>query len=266
MSAPSICESFRSLAFSTFNMLSRARRLDHQLLEETITDLNLLELKDRHSTEVTCRNFTKREEGLNGADWEWWLTNSAQTSWLGLRVQAKVLNLATGSFPHLHYRRGSSAYQSTKLKSSAFAAGLVPLYCYYLHDSRLSTILLEDCGTFPYAAESYGCSLGTVTAVERLRRAKRDDLRAVLADAVPWHCFVCCSGYGGSDLPSRAWSLVQNRLKAVRSGEEAVLDGYSLGPRGRPPPHVLAAIEGQEPESTPAGIRGVLVIRASNDA
>lgn len=247
-------------------MLSRARRLEHQLLEETVTDLNLLELKDRHPAEVICRNFTKRQEGLNGADWEWWLTNSARNSWLGLRVQAKVLHLASNTFPHLHYRRGLSAYQSTKLKNSAFAEGLVPLYCYYLHDSNLSATLPNVCGTFPHATESYGCSLGTVATVERLRKAKRNDLTAVLADAVPWHCLVCCGGYGGDDLPSRAWSLVQSRLRTTRTGEEAVLDGYRLGPRGRPPAHVLAAVDGQESETTPAGIRGILVIRARDDA
>ena len=77
----------------------------HQPLEETFTDLNILELKCRHPTEIYSEVFTKRREGVNGADWEWWLTNKSRSLWLGLRVQAKVLHLANNTFEHLHYRR-----------------------------------------------------------------------------------------------------------------------------------------------------------------
>jgi hypothetical protein len=121
-----LCETFRLLSYETWGRLGRARRIGHQLLEETFTDLNLLELKDRHPTQVYTKVFTKPQEGLNGADWEWWLTDSKRSEWLGIRIQAKVLDLTTDSFPHLHYKSGR-IYQATKLKRDCKNLGLADL-------------------------------------------------------------------------------------------------------------------------------------------
>ena len=74
-----LCETFRSLAFRTFEQMGRARRVGHQPLEETFTDTNILELKDRHPAEIFCQTFTKPQEGINGADWEWWLTDASKS-------------------------------------------------------------------------------------------------------------------------------------------------------------------------------------------
>ena len=114
-----LCETFRALAFRTFDQMARARRVGHQPLEETFTDTNILELKDRHPTEIYCRTFNKHEEGKNGADLELWLTNHSMSSWLGMRLQAKVLHIESDTFPHLHYKSGKSKkYQLSKLKKS----------------------------------------------------------------------------------------------------------------------------------------------------
>jgi hypothetical protein len=239
------------------------------MLEETLTDLNLLELKDRNPFEIYCRSFTKREEGLNGADWEWWLTNQDRTSWLGFRIQAKVLNLNADEFTHLHYKRGI-AYQATRLKNAALRGGLVPLYCFYLHHPALmATHRPRGCGTFAPKAEHLGCSLSSVEHVERLRKAKKKDLGAVLSNAVPWHCLVCCAGFGGEDLPTRAWAYVRNRLgEPVRRRSGRVLADVQVppGPREQPPQHVLATMEGLEAVNPPSDIRGVVVIVGSDDA
>src|SRR5688572_13448409 len=100
----SLCETFKNRSSSTWTLLSKAREVDSQLLEETLTDLNLLELKLKHPREIITKSFTKPREGLTGADWEWWLTGP-KSLWLGFRVQAKVLNLRSGMYEHLHYRR-----------------------------------------------------------------------------------------------------------------------------------------------------------------
>jgi len=129
---PSLCETFRTLAFKTFDQMGSARRVGHQPQEETFTDTNILDLKVRHGDEIHSRTYNKRQEGLNGADWQWWLTNQAMDSWLGLRVQAKVQNLEADSFDHLHYQSGKSkTYQSSILKRECAKEGLIPLYCLY---------------------------------------------------------------------------------------------------------------------------------------
>lgn len=263
--AISLCETFRSLAFSTHTQLAKGRRVGHQPLEETFTDLNILELKDRHPSEIFSKTFSKRREGVNGADWEWWLTNSSRSSWLGLRVQAKVLHLATDSFPHLHYKSGTpKTYQLSKLKSEAARDGLFPIYCFYTHGTSLKTASGLPCQSFPYAPESYGCALTSITHVANLQAAGEvHDLVSVMAAAVPWHCLVCCTGYSKGDLPTRARAY----LEATFNVSESVArdQGVGLELRSRPPRHVLDALEGREAEDLPQGVQGVLIIAPHDD-
>ena len=80
---PTLCGTFTSLAVRTFDHLGRARTVGYQPLEETFTDTNILDLKYKHPREVYPHIFSKRDEGVNGADWEWWLTNRLRSNWLG---------------------------------------------------------------------------------------------------------------------------------------------------------------------------------------
>lgn len=260
----SLCETFRSLAFLTYTQLAKGRRVGHQPLEETFTDLNILELKDRHPSEIYSKTFSKNREGVNGADWEWWLTNSSRSLWLGLRVQAKVLHLATDSFPHLHYRSGApKTYQLNKLTSESARDGLFPLYCFYTHGSH-SNPSFQPCKSFPYAPESYGCALTSVDHIADLQAAGEvHDLASVMSAAVPWHCLVCCSGYSKGDLPTRAWAYLQATFEISESAK--LKEGIRRGPRAFPPRHVLDALEGREAEDLPNGVQGVLVIAPRYD-
>ena len=260
----SLCETFRSLAFSTHAQLAKSRRVGHQPLEETFTDLNILELKDRHPFEIYSKTFSKRREGVSGADWEWWLTNNLRSAWLGLRVQAKVLHLATNSFPHLHYQSGTpKTYQLDKLKSEAARNGLFPLYCLYTHGTSHRGTSALSCRTFSYAPESYGCALTSISHVASLQATgKAHDLASVMSAAVLWHCLVCCTGYATGDLPTTAWSYLQ----ATFGASETLNGGHArLGPRESPPPHVLDALEGREADDLPNGVQGVLVIAARDN-
>jgi hypothetical protein len=276
-----LCASFRALAFRTFDQLGKGRRVNHQPLEETFTDNNILELKDRHMSQIYSRIFNKREEGLNGADWEWWLTNSSRTLWLGLRVQAKVLHLESNKFTHLHYRSGKS-YQLGKLKRESSRLGLIPLYCLYVHEGSGVRIPRRICRPLPHtpkskgpiycrspfhAVELYGCSIASLGHIESLQKAGEiNDLAPVMKKALPWHCLVCCSRHGGFDLPSRAWSMLKGEFGIKESRKRVVKDklNYSLGPavglRDDPPHYVHAAMKGFESDTIPDGLRGVLVI------
>ncbi len=266
-----LCETFRALAFRTFDQMGRARRVGHQPLEETFTDTNILELKDRHPDEIYCRTFNKPEEGRNGADWEWWLSNHAMTSWLGLRVQAKVLHLTSDTFAHLHYKSGKSkVYQLTKLKREAAKEGLVPLYCIYSHEATTPRVSPRRCGSFAQASEAYGCALATLAHIEELQVAgEKRDYADVLRGALPWHCLVCCSGYGGDDLPSRAWSLLQGGMdvksaRLRRASAEAVGRAPLIGIRSGAPEYVCAVIEGRAEDTSPKKVGGVLVLRGKD--
>lgn len=261
-----LCDTFRYLALETFSRIGRARYSRHQPLEETFTDINLLELMYRHPNNIYCQTFTKPQEGKNGADWEWWLTDANETCWLGLRVQAKVLHLGTNSFAHLHYKSGT-AYQTTKLKRAAAADGLVPLYCFY------TDVPPNVTGWRRFdSAETYGCSLATVEHIEGLRKEGGiKDFASVLSNAMPWHwlvCNDCINVFNGKKLtlPEKAWVLLGNQepvsFSLERHRDEWVNDyPPSPGVRAIPPGYVRRVMEGLEPEGMPYDIRGILVVK-----
>lgn len=258
-----LCETFRELSFSTWTHLGRARRIGHQPLEETLTDINMLELKDRHADEVFTRTFTRPQEGVNGADWEWWFTDDSMTKWLGIRVQAKILKLSSNRFEHLHYRKGKT-YQAAKLKRVAAKDGLVPMYCVFTHWSNGHLRNWWPCGTFGPAMENFGCSMLATKHVDALRRNSHEDsLAPVMECAVPWHCLVCCAGYGGSDLPERVWSFLQKGLGIKPSGRKPK-EAPQIGIRERPPNYVRMVIEserGKDFDGPDKDLRGIVVFR-----
>jgi len=259
----SLCEDFRLLAYDTWGRLGRARRVGHQLLEESFTDFNLLELRDRHSAQVYTRVFTKPQEGLNGADWEWWLTDSRRSEWLGLRIQAKVLELKSDSFSHLHYKSGR-VYQATKLKRTCRRLGLIPLYCLYMHSSS-PIPSKHSCRTFGRVDEAFGCSLLPVRHVERLRKSGgRNGLADVGKHCFPWHCLICCVGFGGSSLPQSAWAFLQRVLR-LRDSPRRSDDFIPVGVRSRPPSYVREVFEGGPKENPDPALRGITVLVGTED-
>lgn len=265
---PHLCHTFLNLALETHDRLKAARSVGHQLLEETITDLNILELKRRHPTEIYCQTFTKPQEGINGADWEWWLTDPTRSRWLGLRVQAKVLELKSDTFAHLHYRpKRGRAYQSTRLKAAAEADGLIPMYCVYAHPPASAT------GWAKYgSSETYGCALLQVKDVERLRRrGKSNDFVSVMSRRVPWSWLVCVGSVWSSD--GRTLTLPDLISGALLHGdplfgfneEEGAAGDHRQPPRPgvrrAPPAYVSALMEGQPVGDLDKALRGVLVIQ-----
>src|SRR5690349_12453538 len=98
-----LCDTFKKQSSTTWNLLLKARRVKSQLLEETLTDVNLLEFKIKHPREIITKTFTKPKEAVTGADWEWWLTGPSG-DWLGFRLQAKVIELQSSLYEHLHYK------------------------------------------------------------------------------------------------------------------------------------------------------------------
>jgi hypothetical protein len=262
-----LCHTFRKLARETHDLLKAARGVGHQLLEETITDVNILELKRLHPREIYCQTFTKPQEGIIGADWEWWLTDSTRSRWLGLRVQAKVLELKSDTFAQLHYRpKRGRAYQSTRLKAAAEKDGLIPLYCLYAHPPASAT------GWAKYGSgEEYGCALLQVKEVERLRRrGKLTDFASVMCKTLPWSSLVCIGSAWSSDgrtltLPDVSGALLQSDPLFGLEEEEAANVEHRHPPRpgvrSAPPAYVTALMEGQPLDDLDKALRGVLVIQ-----
>jgi len=104
--------------------------LNTTLGEESITDFFLLSLKKHASGKIQVRSFTRPEEYITGADWEWWLTGPSGKR-LGVRVQAKVISFPKLEYAHLHYKRSDGTYQCDQLITDAIKNGAIPAYCIY---------------------------------------------------------------------------------------------------------------------------------------
>jgi len=272
----SLCQAFRRRAARTWDLIDRAERSKHRLGEETITDLNLLELKERHPSEIIVTTYTKPVEGREGADWEWWLTGRSKL-WLGFRVQAKIIDTSTATFPHLHYRKNAnSPYQSDTLITRSLTAvpPRIPVYCLYSYWAPSFGNPVWDCRRFPPRAHAYGCSLLSAYAVVRLRiSAAANALSHVRPDMTPWHCLICCSGYGGGDLPTRASSywratrlekdrqVLSLRPGADDAGSADLFATYArIAPVDSPPAYVLAAMEGIAVEERDPALQGLFIV------
>jgi hypothetical protein len=189
-----------------------------------LTDLNLLELKEKHPYEVITETITRPKEGKIGADWEWWFTGPSKL-WLGFRVQAKVININSNEYEHLYYskkdKNNKIVYQYDLLIDSALKAKnsrrLIPLYCLYSNWSGEKIDLSWPCETFKRNVRSYGCSVMSAFAVKylNLKSSGTDkDIRSLLPYMRPWQCLICCDAYGIGDLPQRALSFWKNNVKA----------------------------------------------------
>jgi hypothetical protein len=223
-----LCKTFQSIARKTWARIGKGRRVQHQLLEDTLSDLACLQLKSKHPSEIITRTFNKVQEGVTGADWEWWLSDPSRRLWRGLRVQAKVLNVASGRFEQLHYvtRRGIS--QIDLLEADAARHRAVPLYALYLESPMLLVRKNPQgwpCLSYPFTPQLFGCAITSTSAVRSINR--RDGLHDVIPFAHPWHCLVCCNGYGGGSLPERADHFLLERSLASREGS-SVLDTAQL--------------------------------------
>lgn len=259
----SLCDTLKRLSLDTWDKLEASRGAKFQLKEETITDLNILALKTKHSREVSTTVFTKKQESRVGADWEWWF-RSAANRWIGLRIQAKIINLRDDAFHHLHYRTSQSSYQSDTLIAHALCSQhpTIPLYCFYLHTYNNAYLAAWHCGTLPSLKHLYGCSLASAWAVQKLRRPLRNHLADVQDFLRPWHCMACCTNYGPGDL---AINIDQYARAHFGLNELSQLD-LSSGFRDSfvtdsAPPHVRAIFENemQEIEPPDEDIRGVVI-------
>lgn len=86
-----------------WDRLREARVHNFQIGEESLTDFIILNMKKWGARKIAIKTFTRHQESVNGSDWEWWFTGPSG-AWLGMRVQAKVLNLASAKYEHLHYK------------------------------------------------------------------------------------------------------------------------------------------------------------------
>jgi hypothetical protein len=183
----SLLHTLLKLGHSTSENLKFAHSPDVKVSfgEETITEMNLLEIRRRHPQIVTLRTFSKSQESKNtGADWEWHIIGRAYT--LKMRVQAKRIHKAGGIGNLKQMGKGAAKPQIDLLIEDAKANSLFPAYCFYCAEPQRSYWVK---GTQEGKAEPFetGCLIADAEIVKSKAPKKLSEIEK---DTVPWH-FLC---------------------------------------------------------------------------
>lgn len=183
---------FENLASATWQRICLGKAYKISQGEETITDLNLLELARANCPEINIIKTPKTKEPDIGTDWEWWIGNN-RLGWLRYAVQAKKIEPKSTRYDALrHEVRGTP--QIDILEKYAREKGSIPLYCFYnyLEDNSLGRYW--HCN-FSYKVNQFGC---TVTPSKNVRTAlsqygtKNFRFLHDFDNTKPWRCLVSC--------------------------------------------------------------------------
>jgi hypothetical protein len=156
-----------------WNEIKETLDISRSLKEESITDFFLKKLTIEAKPFLIIHDFTKKEEAVNGADWEWWFLVGGFG--LAFRVQAKVVGFSStkiDTYPQLHYKSGG---QTQKLINRALAENMIPIYCLYTfwnHSAlvpRLSCVSRGD-------LEHFGVSVVSAGKVKSIKSKKIIDI------------------------------------------------------------------------------------------
>ncbi|MEO1150665.1 MAG: DUF6615 family protein [Pseudomonadota bacterium] len=150
--------------------------------EETITEINLLELQRRHPQAVQLKTFSRRAEATNGADWEWHIIGRHWV--LKLMVQAK--RLAANNVLKIKYTvRSTGADQLDTLIAASAAANCRPIYCLYCTEAQRRAWAIENRQHDDQQEYSqYGCLICDANDV---RGISPKSLQEIEDKCVPWH-------------------------------------------------------------------------------
>src|SRR5687767_14311617 len=101
----------RQICRRTNRLIEGAKATRLGVLEETITDINLIDIAQRHPSHVRTKKYTRIEEGQSsGADWLWFLGRPGE--WFALLVQAKLISYKTRKCIGLRQRTPGGGLQS----------------------------------------------------------------------------------------------------------------------------------------------------------
>lgn len=244
-----LCYSFQKIASWVWQKIELSEKSGLAFSEETITETILLELATNHPANVKIKAFTKKTEGVNGSDWEWWIGSPGR--WLGMRVQAKKIKLPSETFAPLQkygVKKGSKIGQIDKLLSHAKADQLNAAYCLYFVSKKWPMLrawpVYNIVGGGPVSPQ--GCLIADATAVKAVGK---DSLAALAPVCVPWHLLVCHCG-GGKFNPGSPADAGYAMLQTSRQLAASLLNADDLGdapqflPRSELPAHISYMREG----------------------
>lgn len=211
MTSPAAIRLFEELAAGTWDRIKYGEELRCRQGEETITDINLLELKRANLSSVAVDKVDKQRERDTGLDWEWWIGSNSE-GWWRYAVQAKRIS-ASGRYRSLRHHIGAR-FQIDLLETYANANRCIPLYCFYNYLPLQNGAQYWHC-PLPYEESQFGCTvvpLDSVRIAFPQREPKTFEALHEHRSARPWRCVVKCPEI------NRARTGVDHPLASVANG------------------------------------------------
>ena len=234
----SLCATFWHMAQTIWVDLGDARKFNLHLGEETITETFTLDVQRLHEHEVFTLQFNKMQEARNGADWEWWLTDGQW--WVGILIQAKVLNHKSNTYSHIKHKvRGSNTSQIRLLIQEAARKRIAPLYFLYNHTNLNSPPIHWNCCR-PIYMQQLGCAIAHASSIDTIIKQGGAGIVKVSAASLPLQCLACCPWIESpaATLPLVADGILR-RLANLNSSDGPTDTSYL---RREPPDYVKSMI------------------------
>lgn len=252
-----LCETFRSQAGLTWSLFKRSRRTGIPIHEETITQIVLSEIVDKHSDTIITHASNKREESDHKGDWLWVFPEhgSYNEKGIAIRVQAKRLYEDGDKYKALD----NSQLQG--LINKAKGDKCVPMYCFYNHEGARGVQFRSSSCHHRYRKPScWGCSVALATSVQATNSNKIEDLFKCMR---PWHELVC---FGREGLLSRVCSSLNDLPRVGDKTENVEIHDFSEWIREAI--HVIMRSKNWEREDNrlepllkKMGVQGVMILK-----
>lgn len=196
-----LVDDFRDIATNTWNLMANAYKSGMNISEETITEINLLDLKLKHPGNIFIKQIAKKIEGKTGADWLWAFVGKDENVF-GMCVQAKRL------FPDRTYKniiedKKNPTQQVNKLVSSGSSyksftgKKLYPLYIFYNtwneNYYQKTKGFPEKCCEKGQPHTILGCTYADAFEVKKKLLISKDSLDDYISISHPLSCLIACS-------------------------------------------------------------------------
>ncbi|MCE6787414.1 hypothetical protein KSA82_20750, partial [Acinetobacter baumannii] len=150
-----------------WNNLRDARKLNIQLGEESVTDFLIFNLTKSARKDLKIKSFSRNQEALNGADWEWWFTGPSGKG-IGMRVQAKIITLLNDKYLSFKHKN-KYGLQINLLEKDAKLKGMIPVYCMYTNWDPKKYKTPQNCGKHTSFVRHYGISLLSISNARKVK-------------------------------------------------------------------------------------------------
>ena len=214
---------FEDIAAETWERLGQSFENGIPFSEETLTDLNILNLVKAKLPGISVFKSNKSQESKYGFDVEFWIGSDVD-GWCRLVVQAKKVN-SDGEYASLEHAIGNnkSRRQIDVLEEFARINKAIPLYCFYNY-SEVANQGLWHCCSLAYEESQLGCSIIPAHLV-RDYLTQPNGVRTFEGmhqehKALPWRCLVGCP-----KAMVAAYPIIKNQNQPLEMRELSILPG-----------------------------------------